>query len=194
MITNPATPSDGDAGDRAGHQHHDTEREADPGDDRPSTSRAAERRAAQRRGELRVLLDEGALHLLEQSELLFREWHRSSPRVIAGQIFSGDCKSRQRLGITVAGIGKFVTEPFRAAARTRGSAGQQVQLGRQRAGTPDARRPPAPARPAPRSRRARGRAASPGPGRRRPGRRGRSSTSKPGVAQQRRSTSSAVNR
>ena len=38
----------------------------------------AERRTSQRRGELGVFLDECALHLLEQSELLFREWHRSS--------------------------------------------------------------------------------------------------------------------
>ncbi len=34
--------------------------------------------AAQGGGELRVLLDEGALHLLEQSEFLFGEWHVSS--------------------------------------------------------------------------------------------------------------------
>ena len=79
ITTNPAMPSDGMLGDGTGHQDRDTEHEADPGDDRPATGGAAERRAAQRRGELGVLLDEGALHLLEQSELLFREWHRSSP-------------------------------------------------------------------------------------------------------------------
>ena len=39
---------------------------------------AAQRGAAQGGGELGVLLDEGALHLLEQSELLFGERHRSS--------------------------------------------------------------------------------------------------------------------
>ena len=48
----------------------------DAGSDRPATRRAAQRRAAQGGGELGVLLDEGALHLLEQSQLLFREWHR----------------------------------------------------------------------------------------------------------------------
>ena len=41
-----------------------------------AAGRLTERRAAQCRGELRVLLHESALHLLEQSQLLFGEWHR----------------------------------------------------------------------------------------------------------------------
>ena len=44
-------------------------------------ARRASRRSEvprRRRGELRVLFDEGALHLLEQSQLLFGEWHHSS--------------------------------------------------------------------------------------------------------------------
>ena len=44
-----------------------------------ATGGAAKRGAAQGGGELRILLDEGALHLLEQSQLLFGEWHGSSP-------------------------------------------------------------------------------------------------------------------
>ena len=95
--------------------------------------RRAERRegrAAQRRGELRVLLDEGALHLLEQSQLLFRERHRTSP----GRSRScrpGYGQSRQGSGSAVAGIRKFVIEPSRSRAQP-ASPRQQVQLGRQR--------------------------------------------------------------
>ena len=61
----------------------DAEHEDDAGKDRPAAGRAAQRGAAQGGGELRVLLDEGALHLLEQSQLLFRERHRSLQRVRA---------------------------------------------------------------------------------------------------------------
>ena len=47
----------------------------DAGEDRAAAGQAAQRGAAQRGGELGVLLDEGALHLLEQSQLLFGERH-----------------------------------------------------------------------------------------------------------------------
>ena len=49
---------------------------------------AAQRGAAQRGGELRVLLDEGALHLLEQSQLLFGERHGV---LLEGRPMTGVC-------------------------------------------------------------------------------------------------------
>src|SRR5436189_178922 len=78
-----------------------------------SPGSASERGAPQRGGELRVFLDEGALHLLEQSELLFREWHRSSPTGQRRNVSSGSCQSRQAPAPTVGGFGKFVTGLFR---------------------------------------------------------------------------------
>ena len=62
--------------DGAGHQHGDAHGEHDTGDHRAPSSALAQRRSAQGRGELRVLLHERALHLLQKSQLLFGEWHR----------------------------------------------------------------------------------------------------------------------
>jgi len=59
-----------------------------------------------------VPLSEEELHLLEQTELLFREWHRTSHRS-SPDLSPGDVQSRQRLGIPVAGLHIFVTEPCR---------------------------------------------------------------------------------
>ena len=79
ITTKPAMPIRRHLGDRAGHQDRDADEEDHAGEDGPAAGRAAQRGAAQGGGELRVLLDEGALHLLEQSQLLFGEWHRFLP-------------------------------------------------------------------------------------------------------------------
>ena len=50
--------------------------------DRAAAGGAAQGGAAQRGGELGVLLHEGALHLLEQSQLFLGERHRASSRSV----------------------------------------------------------------------------------------------------------------
>ena len=52
--------------------------EDDPAEDRSPTGSALEGRAAPRGGELGVLLDEGALHLLQQAGLFLGQRHGSS--------------------------------------------------------------------------------------------------------------------
>jgi hypothetical protein len=73
------------AADRAAHEHRDADREHEPGEDRLAARSLAQRGAAQGGSQLRVLFDERALHLLEQSQLLFGEWHRSSTRAVDGR-------------------------------------------------------------------------------------------------------------
>src|SRR5215204_4766176 len=77
----PDDPDLPQAADRAAHQDRDADREDEPGEQCAAASRLAKRRTTEGRGEFRVLFDERALHLLEQSQLLFGEWHRFPPRM-----------------------------------------------------------------------------------------------------------------
>ena len=78
------------AGDGAGHQHADADHEADAGQDRAAPGGAAQVGAAKGGGELGVLLDEGALHLLEQSQLFLGERHGFLPST--GDQPHGQCR------------------------------------------------------------------------------------------------------
>ena len=75
MIEETDDPDRDHLGDHTGHHHRDADDEPDAGDDRPAAGDAPQRRAAEGGGELGILFDEGALHLLEQSQLLFGEGH-----------------------------------------------------------------------------------------------------------------------
>ena len=70
---------DGLLGDHAGHQHDDATDEDDAGQDGLASGGLSQGGAAQGGGELGVLLDERALHLLEQSQLFLRERHGCLP-------------------------------------------------------------------------------------------------------------------
>jgi hypothetical protein len=70
---------EGDPADGAGHQDADTGQETDRGEDRAALGGAAEVGATEGRGELRILLDEGALHLLQRSKLFLGERHGNLP-------------------------------------------------------------------------------------------------------------------
>ena len=78
-------PSDTDDGlhaalieEHGGDEQADADDEDDAAEDHAAASSALEGGAAQRGGELGVLFDEGALHLLEQSQFFLGELHGSS--------------------------------------------------------------------------------------------------------------------
>ena len=79
MTTKPRMPTRVMPGDGAGHQDADAGHEADAGQDRAAPGGAAQVGAAEGGGELGVLLDEGAFHLLQRSQLFLGERHGNLP-------------------------------------------------------------------------------------------------------------------
>ena len=71
ITTKPSDAERDDLEDRAGHEDRDADDEDEDADDHLPTCLLAQPGAAQRRGELGVFRDERALHLLQQTQLLF---------------------------------------------------------------------------------------------------------------------------
>jgi hypothetical protein len=69
----------GDPTDGSGHQHTDAGHETDARQDGSALGGAAQVGAAKGGGELGVLLDEGAFHLLERSQFFLGERHGNLP-------------------------------------------------------------------------------------------------------------------
>ena len=88
----------------AGHEDHAAE-------DHPPAGGALERRAAQGGGELGVLLDEGALHLLEQSQFFLGELHGSSSPLAAKSRHAWGAYGRRPRKIHPDAGGFVVTPP-----------------------------------------------------------------------------------